>query len=95
MTNWATESAARIEERLLAEESVGLLNDLARERLLAHYHDRAGEGATWLADVVAPLERAISDFHRRSFHASISFERSCISATPRRSVRESGCWTTP
>ena len=62
LTNWATESAARIEERLLVEESVGLLNDLARERLLAHYHDGAGEGATWLADVVAPLERAITRF---------------------------------
>ena len=62
MTNWATESAARIEERLLVEESVGLLNDLARERLLAHYHDRAGGGATWLADVVVPLERAIHRF---------------------------------
>ncbi len=62
LTNWATESATRIEERLLVEESVGLLNDLARERLLAHYHDGAGEGATWLADVVAPLERAITRF---------------------------------
>jgi hypothetical protein len=62
LMDWATESAARIEERLLFEESVGLLNDLARERLLAHYHDRADDGATWLADVVVPLERAISRF---------------------------------
>ena len=62
LTNWATESAARIEERLLVEESVGLLNDLARERLLAHYHDSAGGGASWLADVVVPLERAIHRF---------------------------------
>ena len=60
LTNWATESAARIEERLLVEESVGLLNDLARERLLAHYHDSGG--ASWLADVVMPLERAIHRF---------------------------------
>jgi hypothetical protein len=62
LTDWATESAARIEERLRTEESVGLLNDLARERLLVHYHDGAGRGATWLAGVVVPLERAIRRF---------------------------------
>ena len=62
LMGWASESAARLEERLQTVESVSVLNDLARERLLAHYHDRAGEGATWLADVVAPLERAIRRF---------------------------------
>jgi hypothetical protein len=61
LTDWASKSAARIEERLLAEESAGLLNNLARERLLAHYHDEV-ERATWLADVVTPLERAIERF---------------------------------
>jgi len=41
------------------EESSRLLNDLARERILAHYHDPHSEQPQWLDDVVAPLERAI------------------------------------
>ncbi len=57
LMDWAARSAARIEERLEADHSVGLLNDLARERLLAHYHDDVGAG--WLRDAIAPLERAM------------------------------------
>jgi hypothetical protein len=63
LTDWASKSAIRIEEKLRFEESAGLLNDLARERLLAHYHDAPdGGGAAWLAGVVVPLERAIERF---------------------------------
>jgi hypothetical protein len=59
LMNWAAESAARIESRLKVEQSSRLLNDLARERLLAHYHAPDSEEPPWLLDVVAPLERAM------------------------------------
>jgi hypothetical protein len=59
LMNWAAESAAVIERQLGVEESSRLLNDLARERLLAHYHDPFVEESPWLHDVVTPLERAI------------------------------------
>lgn len=72
LMEWAAESEARIERELQTEESPRLLNDLARERLLAHYHDEADSEADWLDDadseadwlddVVAPLERAIDRF---------------------------------
>jgi glycosyl transferase family 1 len=59
LMSWAAESVSRIERQLEVEESARRLNDLARERLLAHYHDPHSEQPQWLADVVAPLERAI------------------------------------
>jgi len=64
LMNWAAQSAAVIERQLEVEESSRLLNDLARERLLAHYHDpRVGaacsESSPWLQDVVSLLKRAI------------------------------------
>jgi len=59
LMNWAAESVTRIERQLEVEESSRLLNDLARERILAHYHDPHSEQPQWLDDVVAPLERAI------------------------------------
>ena len=73
LMNWAAESAARIERQLKVEESSRLLNDLARERLLAHYHDPRTEEPPWLRDV----DRAAgagdgADFRRRWCRASIS-----------------------
>jgi hypothetical protein len=59
--DWAAASTASIERRLDAEETAGLLNDLARERLLAHYHD-SHTASQWLATVVMPLERAVERF---------------------------------
>lgn len=61
LRDWASASAARLERRLGVEETAGLLNDLARERLLAHYHDHTN-GLKWLDTVVAPLERAVERF---------------------------------
>ena len=60
LLNWALSSATRIERQLRRHESPRLLNDLAREHLLAHYHDPYHEDASWLQDVVTPLKRAIS-----------------------------------
>jgi hypothetical protein len=60
LVNWASSSATRIEHRLQHEESIRLLNDLAREHLLAHYHDPYSEEAQWLQDVVTSLKRASS-----------------------------------
>ncbi len=59
LMDWASSSATRITHRLQSEESIQLLNDLAREHLLAHYHDPYSEDASWLQDVVALLKRAI------------------------------------
>jgi len=59
LMNWAAESAARIESQLKVEQTSRLLNDLARERLLAHYHAPHSEEPPWLQDVITPLERAM------------------------------------
>jgi len=59
LMNWAAESAARIERRLQTEQSSRLLNDLAREHLLAHYHDPYSDNARWLQEVVTPLKQAM------------------------------------
>ena len=61
LTDWADQSAALIERRLCAGQTAQLLNDLARERLLAHYHDGSDQ-PQWVGDVAAPLERAIDRF---------------------------------
>jgi hypothetical protein len=61
LMDWAAASTAAIERRLQSEETASLLNDLARERLLAHYHDR-GPSSQWLDQVVDPLERAVERF---------------------------------
>jgi glycosyl transferase family 1 len=61
LMEWASASAARLERRLDVQETAGLLNDLARERLLAHYHDQANAWE-WLGSVVTPLERACEQF---------------------------------
>lgn len=60
LLNWAAESAARIEHQLQAEQSSRLMNDLAREHLLAHYHDPHSEDPRWFQEVVTPLKRAIT-----------------------------------
>jgi hypothetical protein len=59
LVTWAAATEARLERRLASEETPGLLNDLARERLLAHYHDQSHE---WLDTVVTPLQRAVERF---------------------------------
>jgi hypothetical protein len=61
LMDWAAASTASIERRLATEETPSLLNDLARERLLAHYHDPSA-ASQWLATVVTPLERAVERF---------------------------------
>jgi hypothetical protein len=62
LTNWAEHSNTRLERQLHSTESPRLLNDLARERLLAYYHDLCKGSSQRLAHVVAPLERAIERF---------------------------------
>jgi Fis1-like tetratricopeptide repeat protein len=62
LMDWAAESAARIEEKLKTDESARLLNDVAREHLLAHYHDPVDAAAEWLEIVVSPLGRALEKF---------------------------------
>jgi hypothetical protein len=61
LMDWASASAARLERRLNVEATASLLNDLARERLLAHYHDHTNV-LKWLGTVVTPLERALERF---------------------------------
>jgi hypothetical protein len=61
LMDWAAASAARLEDQIGSDETAALLNDLARERLLAHFHDHTN-AAEWLDAVVAPLERAIERF---------------------------------
>jgi hypothetical protein len=61
LIEWADASVARIERQLKTDDSARLLNDLAREQLLAHYHDPAA-ASEWLDSVVLPLERAVERF---------------------------------
>jgi hypothetical protein len=63
LMDWALLSTASIERQLDAEETASLLNDLARERLLVHYHD-PGSSSPWIDQVVTPLERAVERFPR-------------------------------
>jgi hypothetical protein len=60
LMDWASASEARIENLLGVEETASLLNDLAREHLLSHYHD--DRRSEWLGTVLSPLERAIDRF---------------------------------
>ena len=62
LTDWAASSLERLEQHRQIEESPQVLNDIARERLLASYHDHGPAEPTWLSNVTAPLERAVSAF---------------------------------
>ncbi len=62
LSNWAASSLARLELHRQIEESPQVLNDIARERLLASVHDHSAAEPSWLSHVTAPLERAVSAF---------------------------------
>jgi hypothetical protein len=61
LMDWASMSVARLDRRLRDGATASVLNDLAREQLLAHYHDHAN-ASKWLERVVVPLERALGQF---------------------------------
>jgi len=58
MMGWADASIRRIDALLEHGASPRLLNDRARERLLAHCHDAAAPDPAWLPGVLEPLERS-------------------------------------
>jgi len=60
LTGWAACSVERMRARCDAAESPGLLNDIAREHLLASYHRVPAD--TWLPAVIVPLARAVASF---------------------------------
>ena len=62
LMDWAAQSDARLHQQLQEDESPRLLNDRARERLMAHYHHLCSGQLGRLAHVVAPLERAVDRF---------------------------------
>ena len=61
LMDWASASATRLERRLAVDESATLLNDLARERLLAHYHDHTNV-SKWLDSVITPWQHVVERF---------------------------------
>lgn len=62
LMTWAAESEARLKRELAQEESARVLNDIARERLLAHYHELCGRPRQLLERIAEPLERAVQRF---------------------------------
>src|SRR5258705_4258471 len=62
LREWAASSIDRLQRRCKTAASARLLNDIAREKLLASYH--AAPAGDWLPDVVRPLERAVVSYPR-------------------------------
>jgi len=62
LMEWAAQSDARLERLGRDLPSSRLLNDVARERLLFHYHDLCVGRPHLIEGVIAPLERAIDLF---------------------------------
>lgn len=62
LTEWAEASVERLQRQRSAGTTARLLNDIARERLLASYHRPDTTG--WIGEVIDPLEEAVAAFPR-------------------------------
>jgi hypothetical protein len=60
LTEWAEASVERLQDQRNGGTTARVLNDIARERLLASYH--RPQTAEWLGGVIEPLDEAVSAF---------------------------------